>query len=394
MRRLMRTGAGILGLMAATVTLGPLPRASEAGQVQAPKRPLPYHAVHLGEDGGIDEQGLSDLVSSVRSELGSVPNSGSSQVVILVHGFNTSLRLGRTQYREIARSLRAQAAEEGAFPIIVGVHWASYPGAPAQWFPQMIGYRFLAAAGFPNAVGNPYLQKVEVAVITGRTGFRTLLERLAREFPERAVNVLAHSMGCEVVARALAEPAASDLQLVVLAGADLDRDAFAAHNPKGVEAALPRAQVWWITVPRRNTADGALELRRAAGRRDAMGNRGLELDREQFDALMRRGGLVIDNGSVPITHDITDYYTDERLEVLQTAMSYLQARSSGQAQAGTSVSARHGGLLGALDRILKADPARLPDPGRARGASGKLYLRWKQEPTRTDYGTVKLWNTQ
>jgi hypothetical protein len=147
---------------------------------------------------------------------------------------------------------------------------------------------------------------------------------------------------------------------------------------------LARAAVWWITVPRKNSADAALELRRSAGRRAAMGNVGLELGRAQFAALVARRGLVIDNRSVPITHDIRAYYTRERLWDLAAALLYLHQP--------TAPTARKS-VLADLDGVLTAaasDQEALPGPGVS--ASVRLYLRWHHDRSQLDFGPVRIGN--
>ncbi|MGV3723255.1 MAG: alpha/beta hydrolase [Actinomycetota bacterium] len=367
------------------ICVPPSPARAAGAPAEAPPG---YHAVYLEADGRVLPESLDLLTADIRFESQSKP----AQVILLVHGYNTSYTLGRRQYRRIARLVRKEALAQGWRPVVVGVHWPSYPGPPARWLPQMLGYRFLSAAGFPNAVTNPYLEKVAVASQAGRTGLRAVLFRLRDEFPAAGLHVFAHSMGSELTVRALAPFTAGErvaveqpsrtlrLGMVTLAGADLDQDAFAPEGLGSVPAALDRARVWWITVPRKNTADAALELRRAAGRRDAMGNVGLTLARGQLNALLTRRGLVIDNRSVPITHDITDYFTGERLRGILASLRYLSHPETTEGQ---------GSVLATLDRILKADPTRLPTVSNVRGASARLYIRWRREPNRNEYGSIR-----
>ena len=70
--------------------------------------------------------------------------------------------------------------------------------------------------------------------------------------------------------------------------------------------------------------DAVLELRHGAGRRDAVGNRGMTLYRSDLNPLLARVGLVIDNQQVPITHAIEDYYAPERLRDTLGAMAFLR----------------------------------------------------------------------
>src|SRR5205823_1858111 len=135
---------------------------------------------------------------------------------------------------------------------------------------------------------------------------------------------------------------------------DLDYDRFSRKDDTAVRFALRRAQVWWVTVPEKGHADGALELRHGAGRGDAVGNRGLELNREDLDRLLSRRAMVLDQGNVPPKHAITDYYDDRRLGQLATSLLYLRDPS---AAAGKS------SVLAALDGVLGADRAALARGG-------------------------------
>jgi len=366
------------------------PSTAQASDASDKPEPAPnYHAVYLQDDGLMPPAALDALASSIRAETEGKP----SEIILLLHGYNTSFTLGRRQYREITKTIRKETRAQGWRPVVIGVHWPSHPGPALRWLPQMLGYRFLSAAGFPNAVSNPYFRKVDLASRTGKTGLRALLFRLNDEFPTSPIHALAHSMGGEMVVHALApngpsgeiivEQPARELRLgmVVLAGADLDQDVFATRGPDALSNALGRARVWWITVPRRNTADAALELRRAAGRRDALGNRGLTLERAQFDALMARRGLVIDSGKVPIAHDITDYFTHQRLQGILASIQYLDRQETRMSRES---------VVATLDRILKADAGQLPTLPNVRSASARLYVRWRREPKRTDHGIVRI----
>lgn len=370
---------------------------ASAGPAAAPARRAPvYFPVTLDEAGGISKDALNHISGAVEPEAG----VSGAQLVVLVHGYNTSQTLGRRQYRQIARDLVAEGEKEGWHPVVIGVHWPSHPGPLLHWLPQMLGYRFISGTGFPNALTNPYLDKARLAASAGRTGLRALLFRLQDDFPGVPLHVFAHSMGSELLIRALAPgpelppPLLTPIeqpervlriQMAVLAGADLDQDVFSPREEHGVPEALPRAAVWWITVPRKNSADAALELRRSAGRRDAMGNVGLELERAQFAALIERRGLVIDNRSVPITHDIRAYYTRERLRDLTASLLYLRQP--------TAPAPRHS-VLADLDTVLAAVAAgqeASPSPGVS--ASVRLYLRWQHDRTRQDFGPVRIGTT-
>jgi hypothetical protein len=234
----------------------------------------------------------------------------------------------------------------------------------AKWVPKAVGHRLTSLLGFKHAIKNPYLEKLKLARQTGRTGLRSVFFRLQEAAPGVPIHVLAHSMGSEVVVAALAPEASNSpgekqpdieqpdrtlqLGMVTLAGADLDYDMFCRERGGVLEQALGRAQVWWITVPQEKHADGMLEVRRGAGRCDAVGNRGLKLCQNCLNRLLGRRGLVLDVGDVPAKHGFVDYLCDRRVDRLTLSMLYLQSPEHPAGQRS---------ILAALDGLLSADPS-------------------------------------
>ena len=341
----------------------------------------------------MDPRSLEAAAASLEARIGSRP----AEIVLLVHGFNTTEEWGREQYRQIAGELREQAADTSLHVEVVGVHWQSYPGPAWKWIPQVVGYRAIAELGFRRAIRNPYWKKVELARRTGREGLREALFHLQEQFPQARFHALAHSMGSEVVLRALAPEreapegkeertrAATEpdrelrLGLVALAGADLDEDVFASEEEPTGRLALERADLWWVTVSKSDIADAVLELRRGAGRRDAIGNRGLTLFRGDLERLFQRRGLVIDDQEVPITHRIEDYYAAGRLHEIMGAITYLRDPSLPAGQA--SIPAALQPYNGTAPAVRYAPLAM---------ASMRLYAAWREKPQARSYGVVRI----
>ncbi len=356
-----------------------------AQETSAPA-PEPYVAVRLDEEGALAEADLNAVLEEVRT----VDGGRADDVVVMVHGFNTTFGDGRSQYRQMARTFRRHSGSKPGRLVMIGVHWRSHPGPVTRWLPQMLAYRLATVLGFRNAFHNPYLEKVRAARRAGRRGVRDLLLGLQAQFPPERVHVLAHSLGSEVLLRALSptppgkatDPPHPQLRLgvVSLAGADLDQDVFAHPERSTAHYALPQASVWWITCPREKTADGVLELRRSAGRRDAVGNIGLSLQRGDFDALMRRRGLVIDDETIPIGHDILDYYSTRRLRKLAEAVVYLRKPEQASPH-----------LLAELDRVILSPQEALKLPLEAGSSvSSRMYVRWRLYPQAAVYGPVRI----
>jgi alpha/beta hydrolase family protein DUF900 len=372
----------LLTVLAAGVlwTNGPLPAAAARKDPFAPGQDLGYHPVLLAKDGRAEAASLDGLIGSLRKE-----QPGPEQIVVMIHGFGTTLRGGIEDYQRLSKRLGGQGEAIGLRTALVGVHWESSPGSLGAWFPQAVGHRLTSLLGMRKAVNNPYLEKMRLARCTGRNGLRAVFFRLQDAFPAAKVHVLAHSMGAQAVVSAMApdcwEPGEKErsieqrertlrLGVVTLAGADIDCDVFCRDSQPGIREALAQAEVWWVTVPGRGKADGILELRRGAGRGDAVGNRGIELEREDLNNLLTRRGLVLDQGNVPVEHRMTDYYNERRLEGLAQSLLYLQdpAAPAGQKS-----------ILASLDRILEADPGTLASEPK-RDACVSLYTDWRLDP--------------
>lgn len=345
-----------------------------------------YYPLTVTESGAVDASSLDRAVDRLRAELEDRP----SEIVVLVHGYNTSVQWGTRQYEHIARDLHKEAEKAGLRVGVVGVHWPSYPGPAWSWLPKVVGYRAVAELGFRNALQNPYYERVLMARKTGRVALRTALFRFQDGFKQAHLHLLAHSLGSEVALRALAPEERADekpqtvyersrkleVALVTLAGADLDEDVFSSRKEPSAPEALSRAGLWWVTVPQRGSADAVLELRHGAGRRDAVGNRGMTLYRSDLNPLLARVGLVIDNQQVPITHAIEDYYAPERLRDTLGAMAFLRDPNLPAAKA-------------SLPALLQPNAPSQP-PSALAAASLKVYGLWRSDPKAKSFGLVRV----
>ncbi|MFN3649878.1 MAG: alpha/beta hydrolase [Armatimonadota bacterium] len=388
---------GLLGLLLAAPS-----HAGQPGEKPAEKpgeAPRAYHPVVLADDGTAPDDALAAASKRVRRDL----RAGRQGIVVLLHGFDQTEKKAGEEYQDISKRLLRATEELESTPSILGLHWSSDAGAQREWLAKAAGSRLLSLLGFKKAIPNPYLEKTELAHRVGATGFRALAFRLQNDFPGVPIHVFAHSMGAQVVVSALA-PASSgnrnrgaqlaveqperrlELGLVALAGADLDHDIFCRPGNTMLARALRHAQVWWVTVPEKNQADGVLELRRGVGKGDALGNRGFKLRRADLDRLLSRRGLVLDEGNIPIGHIFREYYNDLRLGELARALLYL--REPTQDGAARSVLARLDGvLLGspAGDLPLEAKPAPAEQD-----RCVQMYERWMVEPRAPEYGLLSV----
>ncbi len=346
---------------------------------QIAQLPRAYVPVLFSEDGSILPADLDGVIQRLRER----GVDRSTHVVVLVHGFNADCGVVARDYDRIARYLqKSDAAHVGRF-VLVGVHWPSDPGPLQDWLPKMAAYRFTTGLGFPSPVANPYREKSRIAGIVGRRGLRTLLFRIQDAFPGAPTHLWAHSMGSECAIRALApstlsrgetpglieEPErALHVSSVVLAGADLDQDVFTLRSRSNAREALDHADLWWVTVARANSADAALEVRRGAGRKDAVGNVGLALDRAELRGLVGRCGLILDDEEIPIFHEMKIYFDDARLKRLRRSLEYLRDPSA----PGT-----RGALLETLHRIERAGAGDPPDDASSDQITVRIYRRLK-----------------
>lgn len=313
-----------------------------AGQVST-ESGLKYHPVVLEKDGRVSLETLDRMALSLKKEA----TDPATQIVVLIHGFDTGLKQGEKDYQQVSRRLQNESRSTGLRTAVVGIHWHSEAGDQAAWVSQAVAHRLTSLLGMKKAVKNPYLEKWKLARRVGRTGARAVFFRLQDELPGLPVHVFAHSLGSEVVVSALApettrghrmrtatlEQPGRELRLdvVTLAGADLDHDVF-SRNP----VVLERARQWWVTVPGQDRADAILELRRGAGRPDALGNRGLSLEAAELERLQSRKILVLDRGNIPVGHAFVDYFSETRLQALADSLASGIGRGQTVAQ-GTAI---------------------------------------------------------
>jgi hypothetical protein len=360
----LRTLLLVPALLGAALALPVAPVRAETPPALSTPAVEPYRVVELDERGAASAAELEGAVEHVSAAV----RAGAGQVVVVVHGFNTTPREAEAAFRAIAG--RLQDAAPARRVAVLGLRWRAEVGS--GWLVQAAGHRVARLLGARRAMRNPYLEKVSLARRSGRQGLRALLLRLQERLPDVPVSAFAHSLGAQVVVSAL-DPAACAgkdgtaaveperevrLRLAALAGADLDHNVFSRRNGNA-RAALDRVDVWWITTPAAGGADGVLELRRGAGRGEAVGNRGLDLLPEDLDALVARRALVVDEGEVPATHLLDDYFSATRVSELAAALRYLE-QPDDPYLAGTT--------LARLDAVLRG--------GSDGSASGKLYAAW------------------
>ena len=362
-------------LLASSLLLGP----AAPGAAQAPAEPV----VVLSAD---RSGGAAPAVRGAALEALAQQVPDPQHVVMLVHGWDTSAATNRRESREIALALQEGFRRQGERAGVLSLHWPSDAGPQRTWIPQTLLHYFFQTLGFRNAIPHPYKRDVPLARAVGLRGARQVLLDAHARFPHAKLHVLAHSLGSEVALhaldpntlhgdeRALAvpyEPGALPLDLVVLAGADVDQELMLRSQET---AGGPSPGLLWVTLPERGRPrDRVLMLRKLARKRPALGDAGPKLRAAEIDALVGGRRLIFDTLDIPPTHRILNYYNADRLFRLAAAATALRTRRPERFP-----------LLRALDETLRPTrkESELAQALRNQEASVRLYALWRLERLR------------
>jgi esterase/lipase superfamily enzyme len=269
------------------------------------------------ETGGVSDADLKATLDQIEPE-------NPEDIVVLIHGFETSREESLAQYKILAPRIKEQFAKNGGPVAVVGVQWDSKAG------------------GFILTLPWAYLDKAELAMKVGRMGVRQLLFALKERFPEARLTLLGHSMGCEVSGGALRPDWGDEAQPetvfkpgepipmhgVVLLGSDLDYD---AAYKGGVSATQAPPKLLWMTMSRvtvsRFEKDRVLQLR-SLFRGKASGAAFPRMTEQQYDYLIKNRVVVFDNTDIPPTHHFLSYADETRLAQIAHALMYKAGKAS------------------------------------------------------------------
>src|SRR4051812_17084519 len=107
MRTLSTKSAGWMPALLASALLLGAPAARAAAAPAAVRADASFQAIVLGQDGKAGAAALEALTASLRPQV----DPGRTQLVVLVHGFNTPLKKAELDYASVAARLRAQARQ-------------------------------------------------------------------------------------------------------------------------------------------------------------------------------------------------------------------------------------------------------------------------------------------
>ena len=276
-----------------------------------------YVPCWLGDGSRLPEEQLRSYLSGMQKQQGAPDH-----VVVLIHGYHTVREDSAAQFEETASRLLAQFQKRQQKVLVVGLQWESA----------------VAGAEVPWEAEDAYLRMVSRARNVGHQAGRQLLLRVQKQFPKAHLNILSHSLGCEVAAACLLPEMAygddleksaafepkSDLffNLVGLCGSDLDYDVWYKSHVT-FRSKKARSRLLWMTIsPYLGERDRTLQVR-SVSRGRAGGAAFPRMTEQQCDVVFKNRAIVFDNTEIPQDHALLNYFSDERLERLVSTMVFL-----------------------------------------------------------------------
>lgn len=303
-------------------------------------------------------------------------------VVVLVHGFDTPTFASTKQYAEVAPHVLSEFQKYNQRAVVLGVQWDSNVGPRRKWVPATLASLLFGTIGLHKVVRDPYTSRIPIARTLGRTGLRELLFDVRDRFPNARMHVLAHSMGAEVTAHAINPeytPLKKDtpvalperplkMDVVAMAGADLDFDSGAKSKPVNPQAA---PSLLWLTLPKVGSrGDKVLKLRKKVRSKAAAGNAVPSFREDQYDALISSRRLVFDSRDIPNDHMLVEYWAAPRLSRIAAAAVGLVDLEHNP----SDLLRRCGAVLAADNTVEALKPFLLGDE-----TSPKVYALWRLE---------------
>jgi len=279
----------------------------------------PFVLAWLGEGAQISEFTIGETLFNVH-RIQNQPD----HIVVLVHGYNVPREDGANQFQEVADRCYGVLKKLGRSAVVVGLEWDSAAaGAQTPWRAQ-----------------DAYLQKVTRARVVGHNAARQLLLRLQKEFPRAKIDVLAHSLGCEVSAGALYPNLVYEdeipkttsfdpsqplhLNCWALTGSDLDYNVW--YNGQ-IDFDTPQAKtdLMWMTISPyvgSGFRDQVLQIRQMS-RGMAGGSAFPRMTEAQYDSVFSRRAIFFDQADIPNGHEFVRYFSETRLRRILSAAIYL-----------------------------------------------------------------------
>lgn len=239
------------------------------------------------------------------------------QIVVLIHGYDMDAEQSSRLFEPMAQTVKSELYPT---PVaVVAVQWDSGGG------------------------GFDYFSTLARARQVGRGPLRQLLLTLHQRYPQAALSVMAHSMGCEITVAALVPEIAfkdnppegeafqpeRELRLAVaaFAGSDLDFDMWTRY-PQAARLWFDRVRLTWSTLTDPSgPGDKVLSLR-ARIRGKAAGVLMPPIPQAVLDRIIPAGGLFLDTLDVPSDHELDSYYSPSRLKRIIAALKFVAVPGS------------------------------------------------------------------
>ena len=279
----------------------------------------PFVLAWLGDGSQISEFTIGETLYNVH-RIQDQPD----HIVVLVHGYNVPREEGADQFQQVADHCYGALTKLGRSAVVVGIEWDSAaPGAQTPWRAE-----------------DAYLQKVARARVVGHNAARQLLLRLQKEFPRAKIDVMAHSLGCEVSAGALYpnmvyedeipktvsyDPAqALRLNCWALTGSDLDYNVWAKGQVE-FDSPQSKADLMWMTISPyvgSGFRDQVLQIRQMS-RGMAGGSAFPHMTERQYDSIFSRRAVFFDQRDIPQGHEFVRYFSEARLGRILAAAVWI-----------------------------------------------------------------------
>jgi len=277
-----------------------------------------YSPVWLGKGERLSAEQIDKSVAPV---LAQKPD----HLVVLVHGYGIPKDETKEDYAKVSEDVKNILQTRGVRSAVLGVQWESaVPGDGVPWQTE-----------------DAYFTAITRARSVGHVPLRQLLLEVEKRSPNTKVDVLAHSLGCEVSAAAIypeltykddakdfapayAPGTPLKTNFFGLMGSDLDYDVW-YKSQMPFSAQNPRVGMHWMTISSYvGDRDQALIVRKIS-RGFAGGTAIPRMTEGQWDTLMGNRTLMLDNQDVPTTHDFSQYLSTNRLQrMLSTALFVAQ----------------------------------------------------------------------
>ncbi len=245
-------------------------------------------------------------------------NPNPQHIVILVHGFDVPRADSQAAFTTVAGRLQTAYSAVNQTIDVLGVQWDS--DADAGMF------------GMDKA----YQAKTLQSRATGRFGFRQVLLAVMARFPGVPIDIMAHSMGCELAAAGLRPDMKFDpvtdalgayqpqapvaINSFVMCGSDLNYNA--AYQGDLTSKPMVCKLMWMTMSPYLGDSQDRVLNLRAMVSGPAAGSVLPQLTEEQWVRFTTAQSVLWDTTNIPKDHAYLDYYSVDRIGRIVPSVVY------------------------------------------------------------------------